>query len=208
MNNPRLEIGKNLTLEQKQQKLEKIKKHFEKVADKLGKPIDRGIFETVVILNTFGFNTRMSCEGHLKRAYYIGPWVDIEIKEIPTVKKLKDKISQLMQQANQLKAKNENRKKINTLLAKRNAYSLLILKRNLKIMRQLAALLDEFYQNRKVGFDVRLILDISLQGWTRFLSQGAMLQDGLQIEEKRENLRKYQQEMKDFTEFLKTKYSS
>ena len=33
--------------------------------DKLGTPIDPGIFETVVALNLLGLHTFQSCEGHL-----------------------------------------------------------------------------------------------------------------------------------------------
>lgn len=44
--------------------------------DRLGTPIDEGIFETVVVLNLLGLRTFQSCEGHLTHgcAY---PWVSL-----------------------------------------------------------------------------------------------------------------------------------
>lgn len=50
---------------------------FRRVVDKLGKPIDAGIFETVVALNMAGITTRASCEGHLDWGVP-HPWVDVE----------------------------------------------------------------------------------------------------------------------------------
>jgi hypothetical protein len=48
-----------------------------RVVDKLGQPIDEGIFETVVVLNLPGIHTLASCEGHLEYGAY-APWVDIQ----------------------------------------------------------------------------------------------------------------------------------
>jgi hypothetical protein len=44
--------------------------------DKLGMPIDPGIFETVVALNLLGLHTFQSCEGHLDHGCPY-PWVTI-----------------------------------------------------------------------------------------------------------------------------------
>ncbi len=44
--------------------------------DKLGTPIDPGIFETVVALNLLGLHTFQSCEGHLDHGCPY-PWVTI-----------------------------------------------------------------------------------------------------------------------------------
>ncbi len=192
----------------KQQNWHKLTKYFSSVTDGVGMRIDKGILETVVVLNVLGFNTRMSCQGHsLKRAYYIGPWVDIEIKMTNSIKKLEEKSSQFLKQAKQLETSDpKNRKKIDALYTKSHHYSILVRKRHLKVIRKLATFLSEFYQNRVVGFETRLILDVSLPGWTRLLSQGTVLQDGLKMDEKKKNLQKYQQEMRGFTEFLKKKY--
>jgi len=49
---------------------------LEKVTDKLGEPIDKGIIEGVAVLNKLGFPTSQSCEGHLDRGYPF-PWIEI-----------------------------------------------------------------------------------------------------------------------------------
>lgn len=45
-------------------------------ADKLGAPIDTGIFDTVVALNLLGMTTYQSCEGHLDHGCPY-PWVTL-----------------------------------------------------------------------------------------------------------------------------------
>jgi hypothetical protein len=47
------------------------------VKDRLGKPIDTNIFETVVALNVLGVHTTQSCEGHLDWGLPY-PWIDIQ----------------------------------------------------------------------------------------------------------------------------------
>lgn len=51
-------------------------KQFSRVTDRLGKRIDKGIFETVVALNVLGIQTVGSCEGHIDWGMP-HPWVDI-----------------------------------------------------------------------------------------------------------------------------------
>lgn len=45
-------------------------------ADKLGMPIDEGIFDTVVALNLLGMTTYQSCEGHLDHGCPC-PWITL-----------------------------------------------------------------------------------------------------------------------------------
>lgn len=54
-----------------------IVKQFE---DRLGTPIDDGIFETVVVLNLLGFRTHQSCEGHLDHGCPY-PWITVMDQE-------------------------------------------------------------------------------------------------------------------------------
>lgn len=58
-------------------RFEQMKKEMLKKEDKLGQKIDSGIFDLVVVLNCFGFNTTSSCEGHLKDKEIFFPWVII-----------------------------------------------------------------------------------------------------------------------------------
>jgi hypothetical protein len=53
-----------------------VEKNFLIRTDKLGMAIDEGIFRSVVILNSLGFVTRQSCEGHPDR-FGTYPWIDI-----------------------------------------------------------------------------------------------------------------------------------
>lgn len=50
---------------------------FDNIVDNLGKKIDDGIKEAVVILTKIGFKTSASCEGHLNWGFPF-PWIDIE----------------------------------------------------------------------------------------------------------------------------------
>ncbi len=49
--------------------------------DALKMPVEKGIRETVLMLNVLGFTTLMSCEGHLDRGLPY-PWVDIKFNEV------------------------------------------------------------------------------------------------------------------------------
>jgi len=51
-------------LSPKEKRLKEIEKEVEKIRDALGKPIDSGIKETVVVLHALEFPTSLSCEGH------------------------------------------------------------------------------------------------------------------------------------------------
>lgn len=53
-----------------------IKERLSKAADLLGHPIDKGIFRSIVILNSIGFETNGSCEGH-EELYNSNPYIDI-----------------------------------------------------------------------------------------------------------------------------------
>ncbi len=66
--------------------------------------------------------------------------------------------------------------------------------------------LEAFYENRIVPFDRRLILSFFGDGLCMVLSQGAELQDTRSFDERRQKLAEYQQEMKDFTAFLKEQF--
>ena len=51
----------------------------DRVTDRLGKRVDPGIRETVIVLNLLGLSTRQSCEGHVSLAGHghAAPWVDL-----------------------------------------------------------------------------------------------------------------------------------
>ena len=70
--------------------------YFEKVTDRLGRPIDVGIFDTVVALNVLGIPTLQSCEGHLTHGLPY-PWVDIEVIDTRPRSEHRDKETALAQ---------------------------------------------------------------------------------------------------------------
>jgi hypothetical protein len=52
----------------------------ERMADRLGQPVDSGIKPLVAALWLYGYQTRASCEGHTDRGHPY-PWVDIHDPE-------------------------------------------------------------------------------------------------------------------------------
>lgn len=61
----------------------KIKEKISKTTDLLGHPIDKGILRSVVILNSLGFITSASCEGH-EEEYNSNPFIDIIFQTDPS----------------------------------------------------------------------------------------------------------------------------
>src|SRR5260370_12997633 len=61
---------------EKEQQWQLMANHFAHVTDKLGKGIDTGIMDTVIVLNLLSIHTSQSCEGHLEWGTG-SPWVDI-----------------------------------------------------------------------------------------------------------------------------------
>lgn len=89
-----------------------VEKKFKNVGDRLGLGIDKNIFRSVVILNTLGYKTRQSCEGHLGK-YVTKPWIEIEWKEEDTKEYLQKSLKYLYENLFQdLKEFYQSRKKI------------------------------------------------------------------------------------------------
>lgn len=53
-----------------------VEKELRSVTDGIGMPMDEGIIRPCVILNSLGYKTRQSCEGHEDR-YSTYPWIDL-----------------------------------------------------------------------------------------------------------------------------------
>jgi hypothetical protein len=123
-----------------------VSEKFSRVTDKLGTPIDDGIFDTVVALNILGFVTSMSCEGHLDHGLPY-PWVDVTNK--------KD---------------------------------------------DLFLHLSKFYERRVVGFDSIITIDAS----GRISSQGGVYLYLPPENMRQTRMKEYQDEMREFTSFLKS----
>lgn len=169
---------------------QKVYQEVERIVDKLGKPVDPGIKESVVALRVLGLETQASCEGHLDRGVK-GPWIDVG-PEIPQA--LKDRMREQRKHGGHMDPELEN--KVGELKIK-----------NLEDQLRLMGLLEEFYNDRNVPLERRLILKFYPYD-ARLISQGAELQDLYRPEVQREKLKEFQKEMAAFTKFVKEKYFS
>jgi hypothetical protein len=160
----------------------------ETTADRLGLGVDEKIKESVVAFMAHGFTTSASCEGHLvepgKREHGLPfPWVDIYA---PEPEGWRDSQGDKQESLNQ-----EWRVK------------------NFEQQKKMMKFFEEFYTNRETPFDARLSFrNIGIYGGFRVQSFGAEMTSILTPEEKKEKLNLYQEEMKDFTLFLKNKFLS
>lgn len=156
------------------------------ITDKLGMPIDEGIKEIVALLQLNGINTTGSHEGKIDR--YPIPYVDIES---PDIAELEEKFESLED------VDSEEGERLNHK----------ILELNLIERKKLIPLLEEFYLDRTVPYEVRLGITGLARGWSRLESNGADFQEVEKGEKaKKERLASFQEEIEEFKEFLKSKY--
>jgi len=73
-----------------------VEKTFKNVGDKLGLGIDKDIFRSIVILNSLGYKTSQSCEGHIDR-YTTSPWIDFTWDEKNTKEYFDESLNLLYQ---------------------------------------------------------------------------------------------------------------
>lgn len=168
--------GKN-EIEFKKEKFKEIKREIDQIEDCLGKPIDEGIKETVVMFKAFELKTSGSCEGHFEEERIQAPYVEIyptepEEENWTENEELRNKVEQ---EAKEMRLK-------------------------------LLNLLKEFYEKERASFDEMLGFREIGYGF-RIQSNGAEILEVLDEEERQENrLSAYKKEMEKFTEFLKEKY--
>lgn len=192
-----------LLMQDKQKQWDTITATFQLVRDKLGKPIDHGIMETVVALNAFHIHTTASCEGHLQSGI-AAPWVDISLKETDATKAIREE-AEMLWKTIMLKEENGQHTQADQLMMK---YRELIRRLQIpagKDAEKLAELLSEYYQARQASFLTRLIISSAALTY-RLESQGATFQAILDEKQRAERLHAYQEEMSAFTKFLKNRY--
>ena len=204
--------------------LNKIREEVDKIVDALGKHIDEGIKETVVFLIALEIPTEGSCEGHIDYGYN-GPWVDISapnrpeerfIGEIEAYQEIADKYNISIEEVKKALYNKESpyhqevrdafievSKKGETLEYKKWK------KENEKLYKKVKELLEEFYKDRKVEDDIRLIIE-EYATFYRIKNAGSEpIPEEMSEEERKirgEKLKRNQEEMKAFTEFLKRKF--
>jgi hypothetical protein len=169
---------------EKEQEWHKISENIELATDRLGRPIDKGIKESVIALNALGLQTRASCEGHLHHGIK-APWVDVGSIDDEMASEALSK--NLEGSAETEEKRDKVRRQI--LLERKNVLDLL----------------DAFYKVRNPLNPVRLIAVFRL-GNTRIINQGYGIQDGLPHGEQSDNLDLFRKEMSSFAEALKERY--
>lgn len=192
-----------------------LAERFSSITDALGKPIDPEIFELVVTMNALGFQTIQSCGGHLeKKRGLLLPWVDFQAAE-PSLAALQGENRQLIaavQQAHQEMTRLQDQEAqvpakfaLNELVARMHKVQREIRFLQLEPRKRLADYLSQFYTDRSVPFDRRLILEG--KDSTRLHNQGAIdLYLNAPLEVQQQKLAEYREEFAEFTAFLKQCY--
>ena len=152
------------------------------VTDGLGKKIDQGIFETVVALNALNIHTTASCEGHIEWGL-AAPWIDIDPSERATG--MRDEMR---------RGTYEEAKKIGKVLEEEQAF----------LLGTVSRLLAQFYSTRSVPYHHIIIPNTLGGGRIRLRSIGLEMQTIVEEDVKAQKLLEYQQEMTNFTVFLKS----
>lgn len=183
----------------RQAQWDEMHKRMSKMGDKLGKGIDAGIIDTVVVLNLLEMPTTMSCEGHLEWGT-AGPWVHVGNHDGD--KEMKEYF-QLMQEARNAHEQGQPSKHLfEQAHAKRRAAR----QTQLIFRQKLVNYLDMFYKQRFVPYDMRLVIQDLADGTSRLEIQGVSLQEIATVEIKQQKLLAYQAEMQAFTAFLKEQF--
>jgi len=191
-----------LAKKQKEQAWKQCADRLGHMTDKLGKPIDPGIFNTVVALNLFAIHTTQSCEGHLDHGI-AAPWVELQIPETNEHKTLRMNTHQLADRIEALEHEERPDEELAPLYQELHRLKREMRRPQLEELQKVMHLLAEFYQNKPVTYD-RLL---TIRG-NRIETQGTQFQEIIAPEERRQKLLEYQAEMQTFTAFLKNKYLS
>lgn len=178
---------------------EEVSQRVRLITDAIGNPIDEGIFDTVVALNALGYTTVMSCEGHLGRAI-AAPWVDI-MPDGGEHLQVQIRLAQkgIVPDQNGIKIYNDEAKELSEQLKNKQR----------SLFQSLTELLDQFYEQPRghIPYDQRLIPCMwgKAAGRIRIEPIGTELQSIVSAAIKEKKLKDYQQEMNDFTAFLKSR---
>lgn len=153
------------------------------LADKLGKPIDPGILDTVAVFRMLDIHTVGSCEGHSDRLTG-GPYVMFESPQT----------GPLMQKLHQIQDKTSQEYKDVFHEAS---------KLNMAEVQKVLPLLDGFYADRDMPHSQRLIIRCFGPTVGKLMIQNADLAEIMSPEERANLLSESQLEMMAFTNYLK-----
>ncbi len=172
------ESGDPREREAKKSNLELIARRVDKETDGIGREIDPGIKETVVMFNAFGLKTVQSCEGGpLEDHGRQTPWVSFGPEDPPI----------------------KNWQKDDKLVEKQ-------WQKTFEMRSKAFVLLNEFYKDRRVAYDQQLIIDDGPEHMRRIENQGMHEFENFSSDEQNVKKKLYKREMEAFTEFLRQKY--
>ena len=210
--------------QRKQEKWDETLKSLENTTDRMGKPIDNGIKETVIAFMANDFPTQSSCEGHVEKRsgkrIKISPYIDVGVEE-PKSRfigegQIREEIASKHGVDAQDLERNEgarndfweyisanNPQETSEYIAAREA--------NQKMEQEVRSLLDDFYgetpsENRKVRIPKTLTDDGSFRVTTT-PENGRKDEIGLfQIRGAKKELRQEQSDFSDCAKFMKDRY--
>lgn len=170
------------------------------IREKTGERFDAPIEEIVVMMNAFGFYTYQSCGGHIEHE-----GLDVSGMRWQDIKYLERKVIGGPWIA--FSAYDIDEDEAQTDIEEEKYNELEVEKECEEIEHRLMGLLGEFYADRTVPADVRLIFEG--EGIYELRNQGTLLLRNIHVlsRAKREaKLAAYRAEMNDFASFLKAKY--
>jgi hypothetical protein len=175
------------TREEKGDNWKSVRARINEIIDENGDPVDEDIREVVAAFNVNGLTTTGSCEGHVKPGSESnGPWIDVQTPESEEGLKLLESKALTADDRRGIKDELEpNYQKY--LVSMINA-------------------LSAFYQTRHVPYDQQLSIQGSRPFSFRLQNNGFDLLNNKSIEEQKEKLKVYQEELHTFGEFLKDNY--
>lgn len=193
-----------MLINEKQKRYMTMKRKLKNSGDRLGRKIDKNIFETIVYLNLLDIPTSASCEGHLDHGV-AAPWIDFVPRPSRTLTKLQKRAEKqlgnllLAQESAKLSKKLDSLQEVYTDTL--DEISELLLTE----LKPLVDLLTTHYREHECEYEQMLVLRNNYQ-WARLASVGELFQESRTPEEKKRALVYYQREMHEFTRFLRRTY--
>jgi hypothetical protein len=181
--------------------LERTAASMQQVTDQLGKGIDPGIFESVVVLNALQFSTQQSCEGHVGRGRP-APWITFTSPEAVTLSR---DAARLFAQGEQAE-KTQGEVAAQLLYEQANHFKRSAEAVHSQNQRRLIEYLAAFYSDYRPAYDRLLVVYSRHPACSILESQGATSLVGQPLVVQAEKLSDYQDEMHLFTAFLKDYY--
>jgi hypothetical protein len=189
-------------LSEKQQHWDEVTANMSRVTDKLGMPIDKGIFDTVVALNALGISTSMSCEGHLDHGR-AAPWIRFHAKGSDQSRtQVKEATHQLERAKAEYAPTEEIQQWTRELFRLSQEADITCFQESKRVMDYL----EIFYRDRHVPYNRQLVLKVDSFGNSTLTVHSEPFQPLHPLAVQAQNLARYQEEMQMFTAFLKQVY--